>query len=70
MINRTNTVYNYYISIHLLVLALLSFSMNVSGSFWVTLTVMLTVGALIMDILFLLLLGATRRAKPTLDFYA
>ena len=70
LINRTNSVYNYYISIHLLLLALISFSMNVSGSFWDTLTVMLTLGALIADIAFLLLLGATRRAEPTLDFYA
>lgn len=62
--HRTKTTYKFYISIHLFTLAILSFSMNVAGDGWVVLLLISTISALIMDILFLLLIGAIRRVSP------
>lgn len=64
LIDRTKTVYTFYIAIHLSVLMLMSFSMNIAEYKWSTLTFMLTMGALVMDIMFLLLLAAIRQAQP------
>lgn len=62
--SRTRTTFKFYVFIHLFTLALLSFSMNVSGDGWVALLFISTIGVLLMDILFLLLIGAVRRAAP------
>lgn len=62
--NRTQTTFNFFITIHLIALAFLSFSMNVSGDGWVAFTLITTIGALVMDILFLTLIGAIRRVSP------
>lgn len=64
LINRTKNVYNFYIAIHLTMLMLLSFSMNMAGDSWSVLLVILGIGVVIMDIAFLLLIGAIRRAEP------
>lgn len=64
LIHRTKNVYTYYIAIHLASLFLMSFSMNMPEYPWATFVVALTIGAFIMDIAFLLLLGAIRRAEP------
>lgn len=62
--HRTNITYKFYITIHLFTLALLSFSMNIAGDGWIALSLISTIGVLIMDILFLLLIGAIRRVSP------
>lgn len=62
--NRADTTYKFYVSIHLFTLALLSFSMNVAGDGWIVLSLLSTIGVLLMDILFLLLIGAIRRVSP------
>lgn len=62
--NRTKTTFTFYVSIHLFNLALLSFSMNVAGDGWIALSLISTIGVLIMDVLFLLLIGAIRRVSP------
>lgn len=64
LISRTNRVFNFYIGIHLLALFLSSFSMNVSGDLWMAFPFTLGLGVVIMDIAFLLLLGAIRRKEP------
>ena len=64
LIKRTKSVYMFYIAIHLPVLMLMSFSMNIVEDQYGTLTFMLTVGTLVLDIMFLLLLAAIRNAKP------
>lgn len=64
LIKRTKSVYTFYISIHLSVLLLLSFSMNVAEGHGGDFIIMLTIGIIIMDITFLLLLAAIRRVKP------
>ncbi|WP_438297098.1 hypothetical protein [Sporosarcina sp. FA15] len=64
LINQTKSVYTFYIAIHLSVQMLMSFSMNIAEDQWITLTFMLTMGALVMDIMFLLLLAAIRQAQP------
>lgn len=62
--NRAETTYKFYVSIHLFTLALLSFSMNVAGDGWIALSLISTIVVLLMDILFLLLIGAIRRMSP------
>lgn len=62
--NRTKTTYKFYISINLFTLALISFSMNVAGDGWIALSLISMIGVLIMDVLFLLLIGAVRRVSP------
>ncbi|MFC5589474.1 hypothetical protein ACFPRA_11280 [Sporosarcina soli] len=64
LISRTNRVFNFYIGIHLLALFLSSFSTNVSGDLWIAFPFILGLGVVIMDIAFLLLLGAIRRNAP------
>ena len=61
LIKRTKNVYMFYISAHLSMLMLMSFSMNIE---WGTLTFMLTMWILVIDIMFLLLVAAIRRTKP------
>lgn len=70
LIQRTNNVYTFYITIHLSTLLLMSFSMNMPEYPWISLVFALTIGALIMDISFLLLLGAIRRAEPLQTVHA
>ncbi|MFS0576836.1 hypothetical protein AB1K83_14450 [Sporosarcina sp. 179-K 3D1 HS] len=64
LLNRTNTVFKFHIGTHLAVLALGSFSMNVNGDYWVTATIFLGLLLIVMDIAFLLLVGAVRRTAP------
>lgn len=64
LIQRTKNVYTFYITIHLASLFLMSFSMNMPEYPWATFVVALAIGGLIMDIAFLLLLGAIRRGEP------
>jgi len=64
LIQRTKSVYTFYITIHLASLFLMSFSMNMPEYSWLTLVFALTIGAFIIDIAFLLLLGAIRRGEP------
>lgn len=66
LINRTNSVYRFYMTIHFSTLALLSFLINVSGDFWVTLSLVGGICIVIMDIAFLLLIRAIQR-KKTVD---
>ena len=61
LINRTNTVFTFYITLNLLSLAFFSFSMNVSSNFWVVVGAILT---FIMEIIFLVLIRAIRKAQP------
>ncbi|WP_342508091.1 hypothetical protein [Sporosarcina sp. FSL K6-2383] len=67
LIQRTKSVYTFYIAIQLAVLFLMSFSMNMPEYPWMTIVVAFTIGALVVDIAFLLLLGAIRRAVPVTD---
>lgn len=64
LIIRTNRVFNLYVGTHLLALFLSSFSMNVSGDLWMIAPLVLGIGIVILDITFLLLLGALRRKEP------
>ncbi|WP_339252319.1 hypothetical protein NSQ43_01095 [Sporosarcina sp. FSL W8-0480] len=62
--NRTRSTFKYFVTIHFAILTVMSFSMNVSGDGWVALTVILIIAGVFMDILFLLLIRAFRRATP------
>ena len=64
LIIRTNRVFNLYVGTHLLALFLSSFSLNISGDLWLAAPVILGIGIVVMDIVFLLLLGAIRRKEP------
>ncbi|WP_318614802.1 hypothetical protein [Sporosarcina sp. YIM B06819] len=64
LIHRTKNVYSFYIAVHLASLLLMSFSMNMPEYPWLTFVAALAIGTFIMDIAFLLLLGAIRRAEP------
>ena len=64
LIHRTNTVYTFYITLNLLSLAFTSFSMNVSGQFWVVFGGLLIIATFIMEIVFLFLIRAIRKAVP------
>lgn len=66
LINRTNTVYTFYITLNLLSLAFTSFSMNVSGDFWVVVGGVLILAPFIMEIVFLVLIRSIRKAEPVL----
>ena len=66
LINRTNTVYTFYITLNLLSLAFTSFSMNVSGDFWVVVGGVLIFATFIMEIVFLVLIRSIRKAEPVL----
>ncbi|MCM3744419.1 hypothetical protein M3193_09710 [Sporosarcina luteola] len=62
---RTKTTFTFYVAVHLITLAILSFSMNMPGDDWIALTSLVSaVAVVIMDILFLLLIGAIRRVSP------
>lgn len=61
---RTERTSRFYIGFFLLLLAYLSFQMNVSGSGWDAIAIMLTIAAFLMDVIFLVLLRAIRRAVP------
>lgn len=61
LIKRTHSVSTIYISLNLFILAFLSFSMNVSGSFWEVISVVLLVAGFIMEIVFLVLIRNIRR---------
>ncbi|MFS0690243.1 hypothetical protein AB1K89_13500 [Sporosarcina sp. 179-K 8C2 HS] len=61
---RTENTFKFYVAIHLFALAIQSFFMNVHGGGWVALALISLIGVLVMDILFLLLVGATRRVSP------
>lgn len=62
--NRTQTTFKYFVTIHFATLAVMSFSMNVSGDGWVALSVILAIAGILMDILFLFLIRAFSRATP------
>jgi uncharacterized membrane protein len=63
--NRTKTTFTFFVAIHLITLAILSFSMNMPGDEWVAFTSIISgIAVIIMDILFLLLIGAIRRISP------
>ena len=64
LIARTRRVFNFYLAAHLLALGLHSFSMNVSGDYWVMTLVTSGIFVVVMDIAFLLLIGAIRRKEP------
>ena len=64
LINRTKTVFTFYITIHLLSLAFASFSMNVSGSFWVVFGGLVVFATFIMEIVFLVLIRSIRKVEP------
>lgn len=64
LLARTQTIFNFHIGAHLAVLAFSSFAMNMYGDFFVTLSIILSIFLVVMDILFLLLVGAIRRAYP------
>ena len=57
---RTESTFKFYVAIHLFAFALLSFSMNISENGVVILS-LFSDRVLVMDILFLLLVGAIRR---------
>lgn len=61
---RAENTFKFFVAIQLFTLALQSFSMNVSGDGWVALSLFSLLSSLIVDILFLLLIGAIRRASP------
>lgn len=61
---RTQNTFKYFVTIHFATLALMSFSMNVSGDGWVALSVILVIAGVLMDILFLFLIRAFLRASP------
>lgn len=63
--NRTKTTFTFYVAVHLITLAILSFSMNMPGNDSAALTSLIFgIAVVIMDILFLLLIGAIRRVSP------
>jgi hypothetical protein len=64
LIDRTNTVYTFYITLNLLSLAFTSFSMNVSGNIFLVVGGMLIFTTFIMEIIFLVLIRAIRKAEP------
>ncbi len=64
LIHRMKNVYTFYTAIHLAALFLMSFSMNMPEYPWDTFVFAITIGVLIMDIAFLLLLEAIRSAEP------
>jgi len=65
LIERTNKVYTFYITLNLILLAFTSFSMNLSGHFWDSVGFILMIVGLIMEIIFLVLIRTIRRAKPS-----
>ncbi|MFC5605121.1 hypothetical protein [Sporosarcina koreensis] len=63
--NRTNTTFTFFAAIHLITLAIMSFSMNMPGNDSDAITLLVFgIAVVIMDILFLLLIGAIRRVSP------
>ena len=60
---RTESTFKFYVAIHLLSFALLSFSINIPDNSFVTLTIISAFGVLLMDILFLFLVRALRRVS-------
>lgn len=64
LIQRTSTTFKYFIGFYLFSFALMSFLVNTSGDGWIALNLIATIGVLIMDIVFLILLGAIRKAAP------
>lgn len=66
LIQRTEKTFTIYISFNLAVLAFLSFSMNVSGDFWASFTLMIMFASFIMEIVFLVLMRAVRRSVPSI----
>lgn len=65
LIKRTHSVFTIYITLNLVFLAFFSFSMNVSGSAWETITIILMVAVFIFEIIFLILIKAIQRVEPT-----
>jgi len=65
LIERTNKVYTFYITLNLILLAFTSFSMNLSGYFWDSVGFILMIAGLIMEIIFLVLIRAIRRADSS-----
>ncbi|WP_432363249.1 hypothetical protein [Sporosarcina sp. UB5] len=61
---RTENTFKYYVAIHLIAFALLSFSMNVSENGVFILSLASAIGVLGMDIVFFFLVGAIRRVSP------
>ncbi|QUW20978.1 hypothetical protein JSQ81_14295 [Sporosarcina sp. Marseille-Q4063] len=66
LINRTNTVFIIYMISNLLLLANASFSMNVSGGFWIVVGGVLIFATFIMEIVLLILIRSIRKAEPVL----
>ena len=64
LIDRTNTIYTFYIALNLLLLAFTSFSMNVSGDFWDVFYILLILATFIMEIVLLVLIRSIRKAVP------
>ena len=63
--NRTKTTFTSFVAVHLITLAILSFSMNMPGEDWIAFTSIISgIAVVLMDILFLLLIGAIRRVSP------
>ena len=69
LIKRAHSVSTIYISLNLVLLAFLSFSMNVSGDFWNIISITLVVAVLIMEVIFLVLIRAVRRTKPSIAIF-
>ncbi|MCM3636200.1 hypothetical protein M3152_00605 [Sporosarcina luteola] len=61
---RTENTFKFYVAIHLFALAIESFFMNVPEDGWAALSLLSLIGVLVIDILFLLLIGAIRRVSP------
>lgn len=66
LLNRTNRVYSLFISLNLLFLTALSFSMNMPEVVGGTIMIVLIIATLIMEFVFLALLRAIRRAIPNI----
>ena len=64
LIDRTNTVYTFYITLNLLSLAFISFSMNVSGDFWYVFDGLLLFATFFTEIVFLVLIRKIRTSEP------
>ncbi|WOV87775.1 hypothetical protein QWT69_01250 [Sporosarcina oncorhynchi] len=64
LIQRTSTTFKYFIGFYLFTFALMSFLVNTSGDGWIVLNLIAIIGVLIMDIIFLFLLRAIRKAAP------
>ena len=63
--NRTHNLFTVYMSLNLILLAFLSFSVNVPEDISLTISFILAIATLIMNIVFLVLIRAIRRASDS-----